>query len=129
MKKKIILVEDDEMTLDIYGTVLEQDKRIEVKKIKNGEDFLLWLREGESADLFFLDIILPDITGMEILKKIKEEGRFSKTPVFIVSNYISSELKEEAQKLGAEKCITKVNLPPSDILLMAREALFKDENN
>ncbi len=127
MKKIIYLIEDDEMIVDVYSTGLKKNKDFEIKSFMEGKKFLD-LKEGileneEFPDIILLDLILPDIEGVEILKEIRKEEKFNNVPIFIISNYISGELKKKTNDLNVELYINKINLLPSELFRLVSERL------
>ncbi len=84
MMKKILLVEDDPFLIDIYTTKLKE-VGFSVEVATDGEEGVKKAKEL-SLDLIVLDIVLPQIDGWEILKKIKAHAPLKNTPVVILSN-------------------------------------------
>ncbi|MCD6429269.1 response regulator [bacterium] len=110
--KKILLIEDDPLLLDIYTTKLKQEG-FEVVVATDG-DKALDIVKKENPDLVLLDIVLPNKDGWEILKKIKQEKKSSK--VIILSNLGQKEEVEKGIQLGAEKYLIKANFTPSQVV-------------
>ena len=79
----IYVVEDDLSILKLIEYVLKT-KGYEIETFENGEDFFLEL-EKKSPDLILLDIMLPDISGMEILEEIKNNNKYSTIPVMMLT--------------------------------------------
>jgi len=112
MKKKILLVEDDPLLIDIYTTKL-QDAGFLVAVATNGQ-IALELFEKDKPDLILLDIVLPNTNGWEVLKQIKEAS--STTKVVILSNLGQKEEIEKGIRLGADKYLIKANYTPSEVV-------------
>ena len=109
----ILLVEDDPFLIDIYKDRLtEQGFSIEVAR--KGEEIFDKLKK--KIDLILLDIVLPDISGWDILEKIKSDNRFKKIPVIILSNIADKEEIDKGLKMGAEKYLVKAYYSPSQVL-------------
>lgn len=79
----IYVVEDDLSILKLIEYALKT-KGYEIETFENGEDFFLEL-EKKSPNLILLDIMLPDISGMEILEKIKNNNKYSTIPVMMLT--------------------------------------------
>lgn len=79
----IYVVEDDLSILKLIEYVLKT-KGYEIETFENGEDFFLEL-EKKSPNLILLDIMLPDISGMEILEEIKNNNKYSTIPVMMLT--------------------------------------------
>ncbi len=122
-KKTILIVDDEESILDSIGDVL-QDEGYRVKTAPGGSKCLEILESGEPVDLVLLDIWMPDIDGIEVLKKIKESWPF--LPVIIMSGHGTIETAVKATKLGAHDFIEKpLSIEP--LLISVENALkFKE---
>jgi two-component system, NtrC family, response regulator AtoC len=102
---KIFVVEDSEWYNKILVYTLSLNPDYEVKSFFNGRDFLKCL--DESPDIVTLDYRLPDITGMEVLKKIKQES--PEVQVILISEQGDIETVVNLLKLGAYDYITKTD--------------------
>ena len=116
--KKILLVDDEKDFLLIIGEVLN-DAGFQVVTATNGSETLRSVRE-DRPDLVILDIVLPDIDGETIYKKLSEDPETSTIPVIFVSGVFSAdEAKREKHFLydkqflvkpfNREELLTKVN--------------------
>jgi len=129
MIKKILLIEDDPPTIDLYQEMLKKEN-FEVENLTWGQQGLDKLKEikenkKEKPDLVLLDLILPDINGIEILKEAKNDKETRNIPFFVLTNYTDPELEKESWKLGAEKYIVKANYTPSQLVKVIKEWLEK----
>ncbi len=100
---KIFVVEDNEWYNKILTYTLSLNPDCEVKSFFNGKDFLKCL--DESPDIVTLDYRLPDISGLEILKRIRQEN--SEIQVILISEQGDIETVVNLLKLGAYDYITK----------------------
>ena len=75
-KKIIVLVEDEELIRNLYKRQFE-NAGFEAVAFKCGQDVLNWF-EHHTADLVLLDIMLPDINGIEVLRRVKGNERTKK---------------------------------------------------
>jgi two-component system response regulator AtoC len=100
---KIFVVEDSEWYNRLLVHTLSLNPDYEVKSFFNGKDFLNSL--GESPDIVTLDYRLPDITGLEILKRIREENQ--DTQVVLISEQGDIDTVVNLLKLGAYDYISK----------------------
>ncbi|KAA0001126.1 MAG: sigma-54-dependent Fis family transcriptional regulator, partial [Thermoplasmata archaeon] len=101
MTEKIMFVDDDPSILDAAKTAIES-YGYEVITAKSGEECLEKVRD---ANLVFLDIKMPGMDGIEVLKKIKE--RDESLPVIMITAYATVDTAIEAMKLGAFDYIRK----------------------
>ena len=83
-KPKIMVVEDDSFVMDIYQTKLSQEG-YEVIQAENGVEAFKKL-ETKIPDLILLDIIMPYMDGLQMLKKIKLEEKLKNIPVILLTN-------------------------------------------
>jgi len=68
-----------------------------------------------------LDLVLPKMSGVEVIKQIRSETDFAKLPIIVFSNTYLTNLIQDAWKAGASKCVSKINCSPKDLLdLMKR---------
>jgi DNA-binding response OmpR family regulator len=82
-KKKILLIEDEPALQEAIKMKMEQ-KGIEVCAFDTGETALEFLKK-EKPDLVWLDVLLPGINGLEVLKRIRENEKIKDLPIVIVS--------------------------------------------
>ncbi len=116
MKKKIFIVEDDSFVMDIYQTKLSQSG-FDVMLATNGLEAMKKIeKETDLPDLILLDIIMPYMDGLEVLKKLKNNDRFKNIPVVLLTNLSQKEEIEEGMKLGASDYLIKSHFTPSEVL-------------
>lgn len=112
---KILLVEDDPMIADIYQSKFDS-AGFEVVNAKTGREVLKYVSQ-DRFDLVLLDMVLPEMSGMEVLKEIKESGNYDKNvKVVIFSNLSELETQQEALKNGADGFISKTQYNPSELV-------------
>jgi two-component system, OmpR family, KDP operon response regulator KdpE len=101
---KILLVEDDETTVESIKLSMEifWPKSI-IISVDKGSEAILKLKE-ENYNIVFLDLGLPDIDGVEVLKKIRS---FSSVYTVIISARTNQKVIEEVLNLGADDFIVK----------------------
>jgi len=105
MAKRILVVDDDENILSLERTILEQ-KGFEVTTAGGGKEALRIL--GESAfDLVLLDVMMPEIDGFSVCRKIKEDPRHREMPVIFLTAKGGGEALAEGFESGAVMYINK----------------------
>lgn len=112
--KQILLVEDDPFLVDIYSKKLQQ-AGFNVVNVNNGEQALKVLKR-DVFDLVLLDIVMPNIDGWEVLKKIKGPEAKAKTKVIVFSNLGQKSEVEKGLNLGADKYLIKSSYTPSEVV-------------
>jgi len=126
-KKKVILIEDDIATIDVYRTALEQ-AGFDVDPVTNGSEAIGLMEEinkklKQKPDLVLLDILLPDINGLDVLKKIREFKSTKGIKVLILSNYTDKELEQKGILLKTEKYLLKTDYAPSDLVKVVKKEI------
>ncbi len=111
---KILVVEDEQMLAKIIGMKLEEEG-YEVTHAYDGEEAYKLLTQPELPDLVLLDVLLPKMSGFDVLTKLREEQKtLPKTIVF--SNFAQKADVERAHELGAIDYIVKAAFSPAEIL-------------
>lgn len=119
--KKILLVEDDPLITEIYTTKLKESD-FEVVAVSDGKSAFKKLKENQ-FDLVVLDLVLPELTGFELLTKIRKDSKLKNIKVLILSNLGQKSDIEQGQKLGASKYLIKANFTPSEVVEEIRKLL------
>lgn len=104
-KKKILIVEDEESLLKLESILLTS-KGYEVRGVPNGMAALESLKE-EHPDLILLDIMLPEIDGFEVCRRIKSEPTTKHIPIIMLTAKKSREDMARGEQVGADWYITK----------------------
>jgi len=104
-RKKILVVEDQESLLKLESILLTS-RGFEVRGVTDGQAALDAL-EDELPDLILLDIMLPDMDGFEICRRVKGNERTSQIPVIMVTARKSRMDLQLSQEAGADDYITK----------------------
>lgn len=119
--KKILVAEDDIFIQDIYRSKLK-DEGYEVICVENGRDVFKSL-EAFAPDLIILDIMMPYVDGLEVLSKLREDERWKKTPVLMMTNISEKERVEQAQQQGIADYVIKSHFTPSEVLTKIKTLL------
>ncbi len=123
---KIMLVEDDQMIAEIYKKKFES-AGFEIINAVTGKEVLKFANESK-FDLILLDMVLPEMSGMEVLKELKKSGKYdSKLKVIVFSNLSKTENEEEAKENGADGFIGKTQYSPSELVVEIRRLLNEYE--
>ncbi len=106
---RILVVDDDPDLLMMLAKMLARIG-VTAKTAVTGTE-CLELLEAEHFDLLVLDLMLPDIDGFSILRKVRAEDRFQHMPVLILSARADSDVVKEGLEMGADGYLTKPYLP------------------
>jgi DNA-binding response OmpR family regulator len=105
MTKRILVVDDDENILNLEKTILEQ-KGFDVTTAVGGAA-ALDLLAGQVYDLILLDVMMPDVDGFAVCRKIKEDARLKDVPVIFLTAKGGGEALAEGFESGALMYINK----------------------
>lgn len=112
--KNILLIEDETFIADIYARELTKAGfKVEIKN--DGITGLKALEEG-TYDLLLLDIMLPGIHGLELLRQWRVKNPNSQMPVLLLTNLGQDEVIKEAFTLGARGYLIKASYTPKQIV-------------
>jgi DNA-binding response OmpR family regulator len=127
LEMKILLIDDDESLTSVYSTGLAKDG-FEVSVASTGEDGINKLKI-EKFDAVVLDQVLPDASGIEVLKEIKNTEEIKNVPVIILSNFGQEELVKEALNMGAVDYIFKYQVEIGDVSKKIKAVLGEKEGD
>lgn len=118
---KILIIEDDQLVANIYRNKFSVDGfQVEVALDGlAGFDLISTF----NPDAVILDLMLPKVTGVEVLKKIRAQTNLAQLPVIVFSNTYLSNMVQDAWKAGATKCLSKANCTPKQIIEAVRTLL------
>lgn len=113
-KINILLVEDDPFLIDIYTTKLREHNYI-VSVADDGEDAIEKITEA-IPDLVLLDIVLPKMDGIEVLRAIKANPKTMGIKVIVLSNLSQTYEVSRALEMGAVSYLIKSHYSPSEAM-------------
>jgi len=114
--RKILIAEDDFFIRDIYSKVFSLSG-YQVEVAVDGLDALEKIKAQPPYDMILLDIMMPRMTGIDVLKNVRMLNTPSKsTPIFIITNLGQQNVIEEAFKLGMDGYILKSQVSPQQIV-------------
>jgi len=106
MKKKVLVIDDSETNNFLVKAILEENKDILVFTLSNSKKAIKLIQEI-NPDLVILDIMMPDIDGIQILRELNQLKIIHKYNIIVVSAKNNASIKEEALTLGALDYIIK----------------------
>ena len=110
-----MLVDDDELIRDLYSEVLT-DANFNVDSAKDGEEGLEMMKKG-GYDVVLLDLIMPELDGVTVLRKLREEPPDKPNRhVIVLTNLDFQPTLEEAMDLGAESYLIKSAHTPDEVV-------------
>ncbi len=116
MNKKILIIEDNQELIDIYRMRFEI-AGFDIAVANNGFDGITYLAE-HTPDLILLDIMMPEMSGFEVLESIKNNlsNEKSEIPIIIWSNISQESDQERAKNLGADLYLPKSSFSGNDLI-------------
>ena len=122
-----ILVADDEPHIGrIIKMKLEQGP-FRVSLAYDGQEALDMVNDGEPFDLVLLDLMMPKLSGLDVLRRIREQERFKSLPCIILTAGGDAKHERDALELGATQFLTKPFSPKKLYALVARLTGEPDE--
>ncbi len=126
-QKKILIIEDDFFVRDLYSRELTRE-HFAVEAAADGSEGLA--KAGEvKPDLILLDIMLPKISGLEVLKKLKEKEETKNIPVVLITNLGQDTVIREGFSLGAIGYLIKAAYTPTQIIEEVKKFLREAEGS
>ena len=123
--KKILIIEDNQIVANVYRNKLAVEG-YQVEVTLDGENGLKLMRTFQ-PDAIVLDLMLPKMSGIEVIKEIRSVADSSKLPIIVLSNTYSTNLIQEAWKAGATKCVSKINCSPKVLLELMHSVIGSGE--
>ena len=112
---KIMLVDDDTFLLDMYSLKFK-NKGFEVNGFLRPEEALESLKNNLNPEIIILDVIMPKIDGISVLKEIRDNKYAPGATVVMLSNQSQPEDIEKAEALGIDGYIVKALTIPSEVV-------------
>ncbi|MCX7721851.1 MAG: response regulator [Verrucomicrobiae bacterium] len=119
--KTVLFVDDDPIVVAVYKKWLERNG-LSVEVAKDGLAALKYL-ENQTPDIVVLDLMMPNVSGVEVLKFMRADKRLKDVPVVVFSNAYMTELAQEAMAAGATKSMPKAGCTPSLLIQCVQDLL------
>ena len=120
-RKKILLVEDDEVLASVYHARLEMED-FEVMEVHDGEQALTAALKYR-PDLMILDAMMPKISGFDVLDILRNTPETMNLQIIILTALSQESDRERAEKLGVDEYLVKSQVMISDVIEKVREHL------
>ncbi len=106
-RKKILIADDDKIVVETIVQFLEEDKHgYELISAADGFEAQSQIKHFR-PDLLILDIMMPDINGYEVCKKLKSDDETKDIKIVVLSAYLDDENYEKMKEYGADACFSK----------------------
>lgn len=115
MLKKILIIEDDTILADTLQTMLQATGAFDITTA-NDANTGAELVESFQPDLILLDLLMPEVNGLDLLKRWHDSGLTDRIPVTISTNLDQFQIVNEALKLGAKSYFLKSEMSSEEIV-------------
>jgi len=106
-RKRILIVDDDPIIVETLVQALEEDEH-DYEIISASDGFEAGLQVNHfKPHLLILDIMMPDIKGFEVCKRIKSDEKTRDTKIIVLSAYLDEEKFKKMKENGADLCFSK----------------------
>ena len=105
-RKRVLVVDDDEMIIDLFREVFAPDERFEIKTATTGYDAGV-MTEQFRPELLILDYMLPDINGNVVCKTVRRNSALAHTKIIVVSGVVNQDEIEDLLEAGADVFVKK----------------------
>jgi CheY-like chemotaxis protein len=117
---KLLLIDDDEFLRDMYAIKFSQTG-YEVEVAESATVALTKIKNTPNFDVILLDMVMPGMSGVELIKEIKTQFPDLNTKFIILSNQGQEEDIKKAKEAGAVGYIIKAESVPSDVVKKVEE--------
>lgn len=124
--EQLLLVEDDKQLAGMYSKKFKQEG-FEVTIATTGSDGIQVAKEGD-FDIIVLDLMLPGISGVDVLEILRSDERTVKTPVIIYTNFGDQYNRERCLTYGADEFVLKVDSTPESLCETIKRVLIIKNN-
>lgn len=114
--KSTLIIEDEQFLIDLYTKAFSQ-RGFKVLEAVDGAEGLEKANDNTQVDIILLDIMLPKMDGISVLRKLKENDSPAKNvPVFMLTNLGQESVIKEALRIGADGYILKSKYLPNQVV-------------
>ena len=119
--KQILVIEDNAVAANLYRTTLVS-AGYDVSVATDGESGLAAAAQRQ-PDLVLLDLMLPKIAGLEVLRKIRATPALAQVPVMVTSNAYTGPRLDELRSAGATQILTKAKISPKELTKVINDTI------
>lgn len=121
VKGKILMIEDEDIFIEMFGKKLKE-AGYAVEFAENGAWGMKEALKG-GYDLFIIDMVMPAMTGEEMIKRVKLEDKTKNVPILMLSASIDEMDAKSVMDLGIEGFLKKTQITPTDLVKKVDEIL------
>jgi DNA-binding NtrC family response regulator len=124
-KGKVIIVDDDSFILSLYAEKANE-KGLDVKTALGGENFLQLVESSDFVpDVVVIDLMMPDMSGKQVLEKIQQSGLLATTKFIVLTNVDDENTMKDLEQFKVFSYLVKSTLTPNDMVDKILEAIEK----
>lgn len=112
--KTILIVEDDPLLVTMYTTKFKKEG-FHVLSASDGEAGLKLATENK-VDFMILDVMMPKLSGIDMLTRLRQTPSGKATPTIVLTNLSDQAENERIKNLGVKEYLVKANLTPSEVV-------------
>jgi len=120
-KHSVLIIEDDPLLTKMYETKFVSEG-FAVTKAADGEEGLKVALSGH-PDMILLDVMMPRLSGIDMLSQLRTDSWGASAPVIILSNLSQEQEGEKAKALGVKEYLVKANFTPAELVEKVRSHL------
>jgi two-component system alkaline phosphatase synthesis response regulator PhoP len=120
-RKIIMIIEDDPFLLQMYSDKFMNDG-FGVVVARDGMEGLKVLGE-KHVDIILLDILIPKLSGVDLLGKIKEDPKLQNIPVIALTNLTNAKEEDDVKAKGVKEYLIKSDYTPTQVIEIVRKYL------
>lgn len=120
-KKTILLVEDDPLLVKMYSTKFTKEG-FNVITAQDGEEGLR-VATTTKFDFMILDVMMPKMSGIDMLTKLRSDPKYKEVPVIVLTNLTQKEEAVKVQSLDVKEYLVKANFTPSEVVAKVKQYL------
>lgn len=109
MNKRILIIEDEADIANVFRKQLELKGGYDIELADSGKVGLEMMMQNQ-YDLVFMDLVMPEVDGVEVLRAVKADpAKYNNPKIMALTNVTSEETKKEVEELGALKFVVKTD--------------------
>lgn len=119
----VLFIEDDPLLLKMYETKFKSEG-FKVLAAQDGEEGLR-LASSERVDLIILDLMMPKLSGLDMLERLRSQSHGKTHVVIVLTNLTKEEEIKRAMDLGVKEYLVKADLTPNEVAAKVKAYLGK----
>ena len=106
MKRRVLVVDDDPLTRDVVGTILDLEE-FEVELAEDAESAIAVLGDATDVDVAVIDVMMPGMDGFELTRRIREDPATAGLPVILLTAKGQDADRARGAEVGCDAYMTK----------------------